>query len=549
MHIVIIGGVAGGASAAVKARRTNEKARITILERGGYVSFANCGLPYHIGREIPEMSSLLVVKPEDFSGKFGIEVRLHTEVLALNPQEKTLELKTSEGNSTLSYDRLILAQGAAPLKPPLRGVDAEHVFSLRSIEDMVSIDSFLESQAVKQAVVVGGGFIGLEMAEALIHRGLDVVVVERMPHVMPLLDPGIGHEYQRRLSGRGLKVLSEESVVEVTSNSVLLESGKEIPAGIVLMAIGVRPELELARSAGLELGRNGGLMVDEHMRTSIQDIYAVGDMVEILHRVSGERVRIPLAGPANRQGRVAGQNAAGGTLAEYRGALGTSIVRCLGEVAASTGLNEAQIQKLGLKYDHSETLDNHHAGYYPGAAPLLIRILWEASSGRLLGAQILGTEGVDKRIDVLATALIAGMKVEDLQELDLAYAPPFGSANDPVHMAAFTASNLRSGQYQGIEYSELESGDLLLDVRSAAELRNEGTLEGSMHIPLPELRSRLGEIPANQRIVVYCRKGQRGYVAERILRQLGYDAHGLKGGFLQALRMGATSVPGPSSCG
>jgi len=541
LKIVVIGGVAGGATAAAKARRCNEDATIEVYERGQYVSYANCGLPYWIGREIEDSSSLLLMDPEKFWSKYRVRVHLGHEALSIDPDRQTVTVKSDSGKEIeVSYDKLILSQGALPIRLPVPGTDLPHVASLRSVEDMFSIDAKIHQFQVRQAVVAGGGFIGLEMAEALMHRGIEVTVLERQNHVMPMLDPDIGAEFQKRLIDRGLRILSSTSLTGIDNNQVTLSDGSTLISQLVILAAGVKPEIDLARQANLKLGEAGGISVNDSMLSSDPNIYAVGDMVEVEHKISGKKVRMPLAGPANRQGRVAGSNASG-TPKKYGKVLGTSIVRCLSEVCASTGLNLMQARAaFGDSVRVSLSYDPNHASYYPGSNQILTKLIWNAKDGKILGAQILGMDGVDRRIDVISVAMAGGLAVEDLEGLDLAYAPPFGSANDPVNVAGFVASNLRRGESVGIvpeDLIHLKEPYQIVDVREDMEHR-QGVLEGALLFPLSKLRETHESLPKNILLVTCCRKGQRGYLAERILRQKGFTVKNLLGGFMAAQRAG-----------
>jgi len=534
LKIIIVGGVAGGATAAAKARRENENAEITIFERGPYLSFANCGLPYFLGGEIEDREKLLLMNPEKFWEKYRIKAYVNHEVLAIDRSQKKIKVLTPEKQTIeVPYDKLILAQGASPIIPPFEGVKQDHVFVLRDIPDMDRIHHFLTHQKLQSAVLVGGGFIGLEMAEALMHRGIPVTVIEKAPHILPLLDDDIARELSEDLLKHGLKIITGVGVTQIHQDHVVLENNEKVPAELVLLSVGVKPEVILAKEADLEIGLTGGVKANGRMESSDPNIYAVGDAAETIHAITGARLRIPLAGPANRQGRVAGANAAGGHL-NYPGALGTSIVRILNRTVGSVGLNSRQASQAGYSFFSSVTRDPSHASYYPGAKPIVIKLLTEEGSGRLLGAQVLGERGVDKRLDVLSTAIYAKMTAHDLEFLDLAYAPPFSSANDPVNVAGFVASHEVRGDIKLVN-PEAVDDSFLIDVRNPDELEKFGKLRNAINIPLPNLRDRLKEIPRDKKVVVYCQKGQRGYLAWKILSQNGFDnVSNLKGGFLQA---------------
>lgn len=533
-RIIVVGGVAGGASAAARARRVDESAEIHIFERGPYISFANCGLPYHIAGEIEDRSALLIMTPEKMWSRSRVHVHVHHEVVSIHRAEKTIRVRHDGVEENVPYDKLILSPGAKPIVPPLPGADLPNVFSLRDVPDMDRILDFLSERKPKTAAVVGGGFIGLEIAEAFHRRGIHVTIIEKYPHILPLLDADSAQYLQNAILHKDFAILTETEAKSFTEHGVELTNGSRVPADLVLLSVGIRPEVELARDAGLEIGITGGMRVNARMETSDPNIYAVGDAAETTHVVTGAPIRIPLAGPANRQGRIAGNNAAGGH-ALHRGALGTSIVRVLHMTAGYTGLNSAQAAKAGLRFFTSVTVDNQHAGYYPGAKLLRTRILAEEGTGRLLGAQVVGEDGVDKRIDILATAITARMTVFDLESLDLAYSPPFNSTNDPVNTAGFVAGHIVRGDVPSISPEDWKpSGEFLLDVREDGEVAASGLLRDAKHIPLGELRDRLGELPRDRRIVVHCQKGQRGYLAACILQGHGFDVVNLRGGFAHA---------------
>lgn len=534
-QILIIGGVAGGASAAAKARRECEDCDIHVFERGPYISFANCGLPYYIGKEIGSRDQLLLASPESFKRKYNVDVHVETEVTSIRRESKSILVKGPRGEQQYSYDKLIVSQGASPLVPPFKGVDKKHVFTLRNIPDMDRIFSYSNDNAPKSAVVIGGGFIGLEMAEAFAHRGLNVSVIEKAPHILPLLDEDIATELQEKLlQNDNVSLYTGLGAIEILDDSVVLEDNQNVDADIVLVSIGVRPELDLVKNAGLKIGDTGGVVTNSQMQSSDPDIYAVGDMAETFHQVTGQKLRIPLAGPANKQGRIAGANVVGGKMS-YKGALGTSIVRVFDQVVGTTGLNSRQAKQSGYSFFTSITRDWDHASYYPGANMLATKVLIQEGTGLILGAQVLGVTGVDKRVDILATAITGGLTVHDLENLDLAYAPPFGSANDPINMAGFVASNIQNTNHRAIHVNELEGfNGVLIDVREKSELNAQGRLQGAIHIPLGDLRSRLSDLDKKTDIVVYCQKGQRGYLAHRVLSLNGFLVKNLKGGFLEA---------------
>ncbi|HVO29651.1 MAG TPA: FAD-dependent oxidoreductase [bacterium] len=541
-RIVVIGGVAGGASAAAKARRVDEHAEIVLFERGRYVSFANCGLPYYIGETIAERDDLLLQTPESLWRRFRIRVEVRHEVLSIDRAAHRVQVKNLADGTVFfePYDKLVLSPGASAIVPDLPGLPASNVFTVKTVPDADAVKAWIDATAPKRAVVVGAGFIGLETAEALHARGLEVTVVEMLPQVLPPFDADVADLVARHLESHGVRLVLGDGLREVRgapAHAVVLQSGREIPADVVILSIGVRPELSLAKSAGLAIGPNGGIVVNERQETSDPDIFAAGDAVEVMHLVTGRPARIPLAGPANKQGRVAGANAAGGSLT-FPGAVGTAIVEALGITAAKTGLSEREAAKAGLRYRVTWTHPLDHAGYYPGATTLHLKLIVEEDTGRILGAQAAGKKGVDKRIDVLATALQARMTAADLEDLDLAYAPQFSSAKDPVVMAGFVATNALRGDVSTLTFAELENerkrGESvqLVDVRTTKEHQG-GFLPGSRHIPIDELRDRAGELDPHKETVVYCRVGFRGYLAARILRGRGFEhVRNLTGGVL-----------------
>jgi NADPH-dependent 2,4-dienoyl-CoA reductase/sulfur reductase-like enzyme/rhodanese-related sulfurtransferase len=535
-RIVIVGGVAGGASAAARARRVDESAEIHIFERGPYISFANCGLPYHIAGEIQDRSKLLIMTPEKMWVRSRVRAYVNHEILSIDRSGKTVRVRRPDGSEeNFPYDKLILSQGARPIVPPIPGADLPNVFTLRDVPDMDRIIAFLDERQPRTAAVIGGGFIGLEMAEAFHRRGMTVTVIEKLPQILPLLDSDMAMHLKNSVRDNGFEFLTGAEAKTFSQKGVELADGAFVPAELILLSVGVRAEVDLAKHAGLEIGVTGGVKVNARMESSEPDIYAVGDAAETTHMLTGARTRIPLAGPANRQGRIAGANAAGGRFL-YAGALGTSIVRVLHVTAGFTGLNSTQALKAGFSFFTSVTIDPNHAGYYPGSRPMRIKIVAEEGTGRLLGAQIIGEEGVDKRTDVLATAIAGKMTVFDLESLDLAYSPPFGSANDPVNTAGFVADHIVRGDVATVSPENWKpNGEFLLDVREKSEVAESGLLQNAVNIPLGELRDRLGELPRDRRILVYCQKGQRGYLATCALQGSGFeDVANLRGGFAQA---------------
>lgn len=537
--VCIVGGVAGGASCATRLRRLDESAEIIVFERGEYVSFANCGLPYHIGGVIPKREALLVATPQLLRRRFRIDVRLRHEVVGIDRRKKEIEVRDLDSGRVYreSYDVLVLAPGAEPLRPSFPGLGLPGVFTLRTIPDMDAIIRWIEERATRRAAVIGAGYIGLEAAENLKRRGLDVAVVEQMDQVMATLDYEMAALVQAHLREKGVALCLGEQVqsIEQKDNGLVVRTAaREIPADLVLVAVGVRPEARLAAEAGLEIGPTGGIKVDEFLRTSDPDIYAVGDAVEVTHFVSGTPVVVPLAGPANRQGRIVADNICGRRVA-YRNTQGTSIIKVFDIVAAATGLNERLLRRLERRHKSVIVHPFSHATYYPGATQMSIKLLFDPSDGRLLGAQAVGQEGVDKRIDVLATALRAGMTVFDLEHLELAYAPPFSSAKDPVNIAGFAAANVLRGDVDVVAWDEIpglqSEGALLVDVRTPDEVK-QGMIPGAINIPVDELRDRLEELPRHRRIVLYCGTGLRSYIAYRILRAAGFSGvFNLSGGW------------------
>lgn len=549
MKIVVVGGVAGGASAAAKARRTDERAEIVVFERGPYVSFANCGLPYYVADEIKERADLLLQTPASFWKRFRIAVKVSHEVLRVHRAEKRVEVRDLKTGAVFreAYDKLVLAPGAGAIVPPLPGIKSANIFSVKTVPDSDAIRKFIDEKNPKRAVVVGAGFIGLESAEALKKRGLEVAVVEMADQVLPPFDADVARFVAEHLEGSGVRLVLSDGIKAFhgspLASEVELQTGTRVPMDLAILSIGVRPELQLARDAGLAIGEAGGIAVDESQRTSDPDIFAAGDAAEVVHLVTGRKVRIPLAGPANKQGRVAGANAAGGKLT-FPGTLGTAIVESMGISAAKTGLSEREAKAAGIPCFVSVIHPFDHAGYYPGSKMMHIKLVVESGSGRLLGAQIVGEAGVDKRIDVFATALFARLKVTDLESLDLAYAPQFSSAKDPVVMAGFVASNVVRREASTITCAELQSkrekGEpvQVVDVRTPKEYAEEHLPEAKA-IPVDELRDRLKELDPEKETVVYCRVGLRAYLAARILEQNGFKkVFNLTGGLLACPRDG-----------
>lgn len=540
MKVVIIGGVAGGATAAARLRRLEENAEIIILERSGFVSYANCGLPYYIGGVIQEKHNLTLQTPQSFWNRFHIQVRVRHEVISIDREQKKVRVRSLEDSREYeeTYDKLILSPGAHAVKPDLPGIDSQKIFTLRTVEDTFRIRTYLECTRPKTAVIVGGGFIGLEMAENLIHSGIRTTLLQRSGQVMPPLDFDMACGVHSYLRNKGLDLRFHQSVVgyEDTDGKVriLLKDSDPLEADLVILAIGVVPETHLASAAGLTLGAKTSIVVNEHMQTSDPDIYAVGDAVEIPNYVTGKQSVIPLAGPANKQARIAADHICGRD-SRFLGSQGSSILKLFDMTIASTGVNEKTANVEGIDCDKVVTFSASHATYYPGATNMTIKTIFEKSSGKVLGAQIVGFDGVDKRIDVLATAIHAGMTGEQLAELDLAYAPPYSSAKDPVNMAGFVIENIRSGLVKQFHWDEVDSlpddGSIIrLDVRTKAEY-DAGHIPGTVHIPVDVLRDNLHLLDRSKPIYVNCQSGLRSYIACRILSGSGYDCYNLSGGY------------------
>ena len=548
---MIVGGVAGGATAAARLRRLDEQAEIVILERTGYVSYANCGLPYYVGGVIQEKQALTLQTPESFRRRFAIDVRVGHEATAIHPKEKTVTVRRLEDGSeyTEPYDKLILSPGAKAVHPAGAGLDDPRVFTLRTVEDTFRIRDYVAERKPRRAVVIGGGFIGLETAENLLHAGVETTLLQRSGHVMPPLDADMASSIHAYLRDKGVDLRLNTTYTAVRPSedglTVELTDGTSLEADLVLLAIGVAPDSHLAADAGLQLGAKGSIVVDEHMRTSDPDIYAVGDAVAVRHFVTGRPALIALAGPANKQGRIAADNICGIGSA-FRGAQGSSVLKLFDMTIAATGINEKQAKEAGIAYDKTVTFSASHATYYPGATDMTIKVLFEKDSGRVLGAQIVGFEGVDKRIDVLATAIRAGMTGGDLAELDLAYAPPYSSAKDPVNMAGFVWENVRAGlvrQFHWDEVAELprDGSVTLLDTRTEGEYAA-GHIPGAINIPLDSLRQRMGELDRAKPVYVNCYSGLRSYIACRILSGNGFACANLSGGYrFYALNSGEVS--------
>jgi len=536
--VLIVGGVAGGASAAARLRRLSERVEIILFERGEYISFANCGLPYHIGEVIKERDALLLQTPEGMASKFNIDVRVLNEVIKINRKEQKILVRDLKSDTVYeeSYDYLILSPGSTPIKPPIPGIDeAKNIFTLWTIPDTDRIKSFIEDNKPKSAVVVGGGFIGIEMAENLANRGIKVSLVEMSDQVMGTVDYEMACILHTHILDKDLDLFLKDGVksFEKKGKEIVLQSGKKINTDLIIFSIGVRPQNELAKNAELKIGERGGVLVNDYLQTSDPNIYAVGDVIEVTDLITRNSIMVPLAGPANKQGRIAANNILG-KKEKYIGTMGSSVAKVFDMTVASTGNNEKSLKRLGANYQVIHIHPGSHAGYYPGASPISMKLLFNKENGRILGAQAIGYEGVEKRIDIIATAIKASLIAYDLKDLELTYAPPFSSAKDPVNMLGFVADNIVNDlveTFQWHEVNDLLSNDaLLVDVREEIE-RDLGYIEKSINIPLGELRHRIGELPKNEIIYVYCQVGIRGYLATRILAESGYMVRNLDGGY------------------
>ena len=535
--IVIIGGVAGGATAATRLRRLNEEDKIVLFEKGEYISFANCGLPYHVGGVIKERENLLLQTVDGMNQQYGLDVRNFSEVLEINPQSKSVTVLNHQTGERYieSYDQLIISTGAKAIVPPIVGIEeADNVFRLRNIPDMDQIKAYIAENQIATATVVGGGFIGLEMMENLVELGIQVQLIEMAPQVMPTIDIEMAQLIHSQMNIHGVHLILNDGLKEFRQNGreLLLTSGKTLQTDMTILSIGVLPENTLAKVAGLELGYKGGIKVNQQLQTSQPDIYAIGDAIEVVDLVSGQPTHIPLAWPANRQGRLVA-DIINGSDAGYFGTQGTAVAKVFELTVASTGNSERLLKQAGIEYETIHIHPNSHAGYYPGASPIALKLLF-GIDGKILGAQAIGTEGVEKRIDVIATAMRFGARADQLASIELSYAPPYSSAKDPVNMLGYTADNILSGKVATFQWSQVDelisNNAFLLDVREEFELAT-GTIESSHHIPLNQLRQRLGELPKNQPIYVYCQVGHRGYNAARILSQAGFDVKNLDGGY------------------
>lgn len=537
-RILIVGGVAGGASAAARARRLSENSEIIMFERGPHISFANCGLPYHIGETIKDRSKLLIQTPEAMKKRFNIDVRINSEVLSIDKDNKQLTVRdlSNETEYNENYDALVLSPGAGPFAPPIPGADSKRIFTLRNIPDMDAIKAVVDNESPTRALVIGGGYIGLEMTEAFVERGIDTTVVELAPQVFGPIDQEMAAPIHQQLILKGVDLQLSTSVESFSEQgdavTAKLTNGETIEASIVIMAIGVKPETKLASDAGLAIGERGGIATNENMRTSDENIYAVGDAVEVTDFVGGFQSLVPLAGPANRQGRIAVDNIFDKP-STYKKTQGTAVCKVFDLTVALTGASERTLKRIGAKYEKIYIHPASHASYYPGAAPMTIKMLFDPESGKVLGAQAIGTKGVEKRIDVFAVAIRAGMTVYDLNDLELSYAPPYGSAKDPVNYAGFVASNIMDGMvsvFHTEDIAGMDDNQILLDVRTQPEF-DAGTIDGAMHIPLDDLRNRLGELSKDKEYFVFCQAGLRGYIACRILTQNDFKCTNLTGGY------------------
>ena len=539
MKVVIVGGVAGGASAAARIRRLDEFAEIVVFERTDFISYANCGLPYYIGGVIEDEEALFLQTPQRFWERFNIKVRVRHEVIAIDPTQKTVTVYSSDTKTTYEeqYDKLLLSPGAKPAIPAVPGIENNKIFTLRTVEDTLAIKAFLDRHSCRNITIIGGGFIGLEMAENLVKKQRNVTIIEASDHLLGPLDSDMASIVHSVVRNHNIHLMLQSKVIgfEQIGKDLFIQTADQqtIQADMVLLCIGVILDTKLAQTANLELGIKGSIVVDEQMRTSVTDIYAVGDAVEIKHAISGQKTLIQLAGPANKQGRIAADNICG-IASKYPGAQGTSVLKFFDWTIASTGMNERQAKEAKSNYDRIVLSPLSHAGYYPGATTMTIKVLYDRSTLHILGAQIIGKDGVDKRIDVLATAMKAGLKGPELAELDLAYAPPYASAKDPIHFIGYMIENIATGKVKQFHYEEIDSlkqkGVTLLDTRTISEYKS-GNIDGSIHIPLDELRQKMAQIPKDKPVYILCHSGLRSYLACRILMQNGYDCYNLSGGY------------------
>lgn len=535
--VLIVGGVAGGASTATRLRRLDENLEIIIFEKGEYVSFANCGLPYHIGEVIENRESLLVQTPESLKARFNLDVRVKSEVIEVNGEDKKVKVKTKNGEEyEENFDFLVLSPGAKPLFPSIKGIESNKIFTLRNINDMDKIKAEIKNSNIKKATVVGGGYVGVETAENLKHLGIDTTLIEAAPHILATFDSEISNVLEFELVNNGLKLMTSEKVVEFqeAENEIIikLESGKTVTTDIVILSIGVSPDTKFLQNSGINLGEKGHILVNENLETNLKGVYALGDSILVKNYLTNQDVAIPLAGPANRQGRIVARNIVGRN-EKYKGSLGTAIIKIFELTAASTGLNERTLKQLNIPYEKIYLHPNNHAAYYPGASPISIKALYNKENKQILGAQALGISGVDKFIDVIATSIKFKATIDDLSELELAYAPPFLSAKSPANMLGFIGQNIEDGLLEQVFMEDLknynEKENIILDVREELELIG-GKFDNSINIPLSELRKRYNELPKDKKIWTYCAVGLRGYIASRFLSQKGYKVKNLAGG-------------------
>lgn len=533
MKVVIVGGVAGGATTAARLRRLDEKAEVIIIERSGYISYANCGLPYYIGGEIVDKRSLTLQTPTSFFNRFNIDVRVQQEVTEIDVENKLVKVRNlvTDELYTESYDKLVLSPGAKAMIPAVDGIDKDNVFTLKTVENTYEIDEYIKVNNPNNVVIMGGGFIGLEMAENLVKRGMKVTIVEKSNHIMSNLDEDMVAIMQNYMRKNDIKLILNSQVTKISKGKVRINDSQDMEADMVILAIGVIPETKLAKEAGITLGINDAIITDTHMKTSSLDIYAVGDAVEVRHLVTGKKVHIPLAGAANKQGRIAADNICG-IESEYKGSQGTFIMKMFDMTVASTGISMKVADIENIDSDYVVLTSASHATYYPGAKNMTVKVIFDKLNGKILGAQIVGYDGVDKRIDVLATAIRVGMTCYELEELELAYAPPYSSAKDPVNMVGYAISNIVDGLVKQVHWNEIiDKKDIfILDTRTVGEY-DRGHIDGVKHIPLDSLRNEIDKLPKDKLIYVYCHSGLRSYVACRILSQLGYDCVNISGGY------------------
>lgn len=534
MKVIIVGGVAGGAGTAARLRRNDESAEIVILEKSGYISFANCGLPYYIGGVIKDRGDLLVQTPESFHARFNVDVRTHSEVTGIDTKTKTVTVKnTGKGNIyTESYDKLVLSPGASPVKPSIAGADAENVFTLRNIEDTYKINDYIKTEKPSSCAVIGGGYIGLEMADNIANLGIKVNIVEAAGHVIASLDEDMAHDIHNHIRSKGAGLYLNTKVTDIGKGFIKTGDGKKIDADMVILSVGVRPQTDFIKGSGIKLGAHGEILVNDCLETSVNDVYALGDAIAVKDFVTGKESIVPLASPANKQARIAADNICGGKV-KYTGTQGTAIAKVFDMTAAMTGKSESSLKALDIPYKKSYTYSASNAAYFPGGKPMFIKLIYSPGNGRILGGQITGTTGVDKRIDQIAAAIRRGDTVYGLEELELAYAPPFSSAKDPVNMAGYVAENVLTGKSDVFYIEDIDSipeNALLLDVRTHGEFER-GTIPGAVNLPLDSIRDNMPQIDKSKPIYAFCQIGLRGYIGERILRQHGFNVKNLSGGY------------------